>query len=242
MLREPKNTGMADKKTASSIRKTQKIPDKNRDDGGKTRQEPAQDRQKKNAPGTEKYRICWKIPLQRKQPDGKSIPKNVNFPSGKFWEKWKNYGYGEKNFPHCTEKAWKWFERWGKNARKREAEAEKNRLFLRKEFRKSTENTGMGWKNFSALDKKYPDEAKKSRKRMIRMKEQQSFFCRQTTEKCRKRSRKKPKNLSSLSPKGMKNIRPHKDKSCHLRTIRSPKTALSIGNTQGKKQKSSRSG
>ena len=58
MLREPKNTGMADKKTASSIRKTQKIPDKNRDDGGKTRQEPAQDRQKKNAPGTEKYRIC----------------------------------------------------------------------------------------------------------------------------------------------------------------------------------------
>ena len=43
MLREPKNTGMADKKTASSIRKTQKIPEKNRDDGGKTRQEPAQD-------------------------------------------------------------------------------------------------------------------------------------------------------------------------------------------------------
>ena len=31
------------KKTASSIRKTQKIPEKNRDDGGKTRQEPAQD-------------------------------------------------------------------------------------------------------------------------------------------------------------------------------------------------------
>jgi hypothetical protein len=55
--------------------------------------------------------------------------------------------------------------------------------------------------------KKYPDEAKKSRKRMIRMKEQQSFFCRQTTEKCRKRSRKKPKNLSSLSGKCMKNIR-----------------------------------
>ena len=55
--------------------------------------------------------------------------------------------------------------------------------------------------------KKYPDEAKKSRKRMIRMKEQQSFFCRQTTEKCRKRSRKKPKNLSSLSEKGMNNIR-----------------------------------
>ena len=90
--------------------------------------------------------------------------------------------------------------------------------------------------------KKYPDEAKKSRKRMIRMKEQQSFFCRQTTEKCRKRSRKKPKNLSSLSGKGMKNIRPHKDKSCHLRTVRSPETALSIGYSQGKKQKSSRSG
>ena len=43
MLQKPKNTGMADKKTASSIRKTQKIPEKNRDDGGKTRQEPAQD-------------------------------------------------------------------------------------------------------------------------------------------------------------------------------------------------------
>ena len=62
-------------------------------------------------------------------------------------------------------------------------------------------------KFLSTGQKKYPDEAKKSRKRMIRMKEQQSFFCRQTTEKCRKRSRKKPKNLSSLSPKGMKNIR-----------------------------------
>ena len=59
-----------------------------------------------------------------------------------------------KIFHTAREKARKWFERWGKNARKREAEAEKNRLFLRKEFRKSTENTGMGWKNFSALDKK----------------------------------------------------------------------------------------
>ena len=47
MLREPKNTGMANKKTADSIRKIQKIPDKNRDDGEKTRQKPAQDRQKK---------------------------------------------------------------------------------------------------------------------------------------------------------------------------------------------------
>ena len=49
---------MTNKKTASSIRKTQKIPEKNRDDGGKTRQEPAQDRQKKNAPGTPKCRNC----------------------------------------------------------------------------------------------------------------------------------------------------------------------------------------
>ena len=118
----------------------------------------------------------------------------------------------------------------------------KNRLFLRKEFRKTLKN-GNGMKKFlSTGQKKYPDEAKKSRKRMIRMKEQQSFFCRQTTEKCRKRSRKKPKNLSSLSGKGMKNIRPHKDNSCHLRTIRSSETALYIGYSQGKKQKSSRSG
>ena len=47
MLREPKNTGMTNKKTASSIRKTQKIPEKNRDDGEKTRRAPAQNRQKK---------------------------------------------------------------------------------------------------------------------------------------------------------------------------------------------------
>ena len=39
--------GMAGKNTASGIRKMQKIPDENRDDGGKTRQEPAQDRQKR---------------------------------------------------------------------------------------------------------------------------------------------------------------------------------------------------
>ena len=42
-----KSTGMAEKNMASSIRKTQKISDENRDDGEKTRQEPAQDRQKK---------------------------------------------------------------------------------------------------------------------------------------------------------------------------------------------------
>ena len=59
MLREPKNTGMADKKTASSIRKTQKIPDKNRDDGGKTRQAPAQNKQKKSSRNP-KYRYGWK--------------------------------------------------------------------------------------------------------------------------------------------------------------------------------------
>ena len=42
-----KSAGMAGKNTANSIHKTQKIPEKNRDDGEKTRQEPAQDRQKK---------------------------------------------------------------------------------------------------------------------------------------------------------------------------------------------------
>ena len=49
MLREPKNTGMANKKTAGSIRKTQKIPEKNRDDGEKTRRAPAQNKQKKSS-------------------------------------------------------------------------------------------------------------------------------------------------------------------------------------------------
>ena len=47
MLRKPKNTGMTNKNTANSIHKTQKIPEKNRDDGEKTRRAPAQDRQKK---------------------------------------------------------------------------------------------------------------------------------------------------------------------------------------------------
>ena len=42
-----KSTGMAEKNMASSIRKTQKIPEKNRDDGEKTRRAPAQNRQKK---------------------------------------------------------------------------------------------------------------------------------------------------------------------------------------------------
>ena len=42
-----KSTGMAGKNMAGGIRKMWKISDENRDDGEKTRQEPAQDRQKK---------------------------------------------------------------------------------------------------------------------------------------------------------------------------------------------------
>ena len=51
-----KSAGMAGKNMAGSIRKMWKISDENRDDGEKTRQAPVQDWQKKNAPGTEKYR------------------------------------------------------------------------------------------------------------------------------------------------------------------------------------------
>ena len=55
---ETPNTGMAGKNTANSIHKTQKIPEKNRDDGEKTRQEPAQNRQKKMLREPKKYRNC----------------------------------------------------------------------------------------------------------------------------------------------------------------------------------------
>jgi hypothetical protein len=53
-----KSAGMAGKNTANSIHKTQKIPEKNRDDGEKTRQEPAQNRQKKMLREPKKYRNC----------------------------------------------------------------------------------------------------------------------------------------------------------------------------------------
>ena len=73
---------------------------------------------------------------------------------------------------------------------------------------------------------------------MIRMKEQQSFFCRQTTEKCREK--KQEETQKSIKPirKMHEKHTADKDKSCHLRTVRSPETALSIGYSQGKKQKS----
>ena len=47
---------MADKKQQVASAKRKRFRMKNRDDGGKTRQEPAQDRQKKNASETEKYK------------------------------------------------------------------------------------------------------------------------------------------------------------------------------------------
>ena len=66
----------------------------------------------------------------------------------------------ERKISHTArKKAWKWFERWGKNTREWEAEAEKNRLFLRKKFRRSTKNTGMRWKN----GRQYPQNTKDSR-------------------------------------------------------------------------------
>ena len=89
--------------------------------------------------------------------------------------------------------------------------------------------------------KKYPDEAKKSRKRMIRMKEQQIFLPaddRKMQEKKQEETKKSIKPIRKMHEKHTAD----KDKSCHLRTVRSPETALSIGYSQGKKQKSSRSG
>ena len=82
--------------------------------------------------------------------------------------------------------------------------------------------------------KKYPDEAKKSRKRMIRMKEQQSFFCRQTTKMQEKKQEETQKSIKPIRKRHEKHTA-DKDKSCHLRTVRSPETALSIGYSQGKK-------
>ena len=72
---------------------------------------------------------------------------------------------------------------------------------------------------------------------MIRMKEQQSFFCRQTTKMQEKKQEETQKSIKPIRKRHEKHTA-DKDKSCHLRTVRSPETALSIGYSQGKKQKS----
>ena len=76
---------------------------------------------------------------------------------------------------------------------------------------------------------------------MIRMKEQQIFLPaddRKMQEKKQEETKKSIKPIRKMHEKHTAD----KDKSCHLRTVRSPETALSIGYSQGKKQKSSRSG
>ena len=62
---------MADKKTASSIRKTQKIPDKNRDDGEKTRRAPVQNRQKRMLRNPQNAGIADKFPPESPEKSGK---------------------------------------------------------------------------------------------------------------------------------------------------------------------------
>ena len=69
---------------------------------------------------------------------------------------------------------------------------------------------------------------------MIRMKEQQSFFCRQTTKMQEKKQEETQKSIKPIRKRHEKHTA-DKDKSCHLRTVRSSETALSIGYSQGKK-------
>ena len=63
--------GMAGKNTASGIRKMQKIPDENRDDGEKTRQAPAQDRQKRMLREPQNAGIADKFPPESSEKSGK---------------------------------------------------------------------------------------------------------------------------------------------------------------------------
>ena len=200
-----KSAGMAGKNTVGSIRKMWKISDENRDDGEKTRLEPAQDRQKKDTPEAPKYRNCWRIPLQRKQPEGKSIPENVNFPSGKSWEKWKNYGYGEKNFPHGTGKNLKMIRKVREKCPRTGSGSRKKQAFPSKKFRKSTENTGMGWKNFSALGKKnIPMKRKNLENGWSGWKNNRAFFTGRRQKNAGKEAGKNPKIYQAYPKKAWK--------------------------------------
>ena len=153
-LREPQNTGMADKKTASSIVKRKRFRIKIGMTGkkhGKSLHKTGRKKTLRKPPNTG---IVEEFPSKESSRTENPFREMWIFPPESPEKSGKIMDTERKIFHTAREKARKWFERWGKNARKREAEAEKNRLFLRKEFRKSTENTGMRWKKFSALDKK----------------------------------------------------------------------------------------
>ena len=72
---------------------------------------------------------------------------------------------------------------------------------------------------------------------MIRMKEQQIFLPADDRKMQEKKQEETKKSIKPIRKRHEKHTA-DKDKSCHLRAARSPETALSIGNTQGKKQKS----
>ena len=72
---------------------------------------------------------------------------------------------------------------------------------------------------------------------MIRMKEQQAFFAGRQQKNAGKEAGRNQKIYQAVRKRHEKHTA-DKDKSCHLRTVRSPETALSIGYSQGKKQKS----
>ena len=89
---------MADKKTASSIRKTQKIPDKNRDDGKKTRQAPAQDRQKRMLREPQNAGIADKFSPESPEKSGKIMDTERKI-SHTARKKLENDSKGEEKMP-----------------------------------------------------------------------------------------------------------------------------------------------
>ena len=98
-----KSAGMAGKNTAGGIRKMQKIRMKNRDDGEKTRQEPAQDRQKKRS-GTPKIPDLLKNSPPKKAAGGKIHSGKCEFSLRKVLRKVEKLWIRREKFPHCTGK------------------------------------------------------------------------------------------------------------------------------------------
>ena len=103
MLRELKNAEIAGKNTASGIRQMQKIPEKNRDDGEKTRRAPAQDRQKKMLRDPKMPEL-----LRNSSPEKadrrKIHSEKYEFSLRKVLRKVEKLWIRREKFPHCTGK------------------------------------------------------------------------------------------------------------------------------------------
>ena len=140
-----------------------------------------------------------------------------------------------EKFPTLYEKSLKMIRKVRKKCPETGSGSRKNRLFLRKEFRKSTEKTGMGWKNFSALDKKISRWSEKISKTDDPDKRTTELFLPADNRKMQEKKQEETKKSIKPIRKRHEKHTADKDKSCHLRTVRSSETALSIGYSQGKK-------